>query len=137
MLIQWVCCSAELSSFDPAAARLAAYEQAYVFPHGVRAVTTSQTKFGVTSRDLIGTPFLVNFVWNGVILTRNAVATDKNSIQTFPRLLLNPRRPKLGAGGKPTTEMQEEMLIPYDAVMPDDPRRVVSHVYDVRAFQSS
>lgn len=27
--------------------------------------------------------------------------------------------------------MQEEMLIPYDAVMPDDPRRVVSHVYDV------
>ncbi|VDB86740.1 unnamed protein product [Peniophora sp. CBMAI 1063] len=104
--------SAELSSFDPASAQVTAYEQAYVFPHGVKAVTTSQTKFGVTSRDLI-------------------VATDKNSIQTFPRLFLNPRRPKLGAGAKPTTEMQEEMLIQYDPIMPDDTRRVLSHVYDV------
>ena len=59
------------------------------------------------------------------------MATDKNSIQTFPRLFLNPRRPKLGAGAKPTTEMQEGMLIPYDPIMPDDPKRVVSHVYDV------
>jgi hypothetical protein len=30
-----------------------------------------------------------------------------------------------------TSEEQEEFLIPYDPVLPDDPRRVVSHGYVV------
>lgn len=44
-------------------------------------------------------------------------------MQTFPRRLLDPRRPK----SKPTAQQQEEMLIQYDPLLPDDPRRVVSH----------
>jgi hypothetical protein len=58
------------------------------------------------------------------------VATDAGTLQSFPRMFLDPRRPT----GKATAEMQEEMLVPYDALLPDDPRRVVSHRYRVRCL---
>lgn len=58
------------------------------------------------------------------------MANENGQIQSFPRLLLNPRRTK----DKPTTEEQEEWLVQYDPVLPDDPRRVLSHNYYVRYF---
>jgi hypothetical protein len=58
------------------------------------------------------------------------VAVDvngKNQVASIPRRLLDPRRPK----GKPTAADKEEMLIPYDAYIGPDPRKVVSHNYEV------
>lgn len=60
----------------------------------------------------------------------DTVATKNNRIQSFPRRLLDPRRPNR----KPTAEEQEEFLIQYDPVLPNDPRRVLSHNYDVCRF---
>lgn len=60
----------------------------------------------------------------------SVVANVKNQIQSFPRRLLDPRRPKQ----KPTAEEQEEMLFQYDPLIPDDPRRVLSHTYEVRLW---
>lgn len=42
--------------------------------------------------------------------------------------MFDPRRPK----GKPTTEEQEEWLVQYDPLIPDDSKRVISHNYKVR-----
>ena len=55
------------------------------------------------------------------------VATKNRRIHSFSRRLLDPRRPHR----KPTTEELEEFLIEYDPVLPNDPRRVLSHNYDV------
>jgi ER membrane protein complex subunit 1 len=45
--------------------------------------------------------------------------------------MLDPRRPKR----KVTNEEAEEGLVPYDALMPDDTRRVISHNYHVLRVQ--
>jgi ER membrane protein complex subunit 1 len=58
------------------------------------------------------------------------VANENGQIQSFPRLLLDPRRTK----DKPTTEEQEEWLVQYDPVLPDDAHRVLSHDYHVRSL---
>ncbi|EIN05678.1 DUF1620-domain-containing protein [Punctularia strigosozonata HHB-11173 SS5] len=100
--------SSELSSLSPKSTALSALEQVYLFPHGVMTMTTTSTKYGMTAKDLI-------------------VANKNGQIQSFPRRLLDPRRPKR----KPTVEEQEEWLIQYDPLLPDDPRRVLSHNYDV------
>lgn len=57
-----------------------------------------------------------------------SVANENGQIQSFPRLLLNPRRTK----DRPTAEEQEEWLVQYDPVLPDDTFRVLSHNYQVR-----
>lgn len=59
-----------------------------------------------------------------------SVANENGQIQSFPRLLLNPRRTK----DKPTAEEQEEWLVQYDPVLPVDTHRVLSHNYHVRGF---
>ncbi|KAF8644498.1 hypothetical protein AX16_008429 [Volvariella volvacea WC 439] len=100
--------SADMSSYNVGEINLTAYERSWVFPHGITALTTTSTKFGITSKDII-------------------VATENQKIQSFPRRLLNPRRPNR----KPTTEELEEGLIQYDPVIPDDPRRVLSHNYTI------
>lgn len=56
------------------------------------------------------------------------VASETGQIQSFPRRFFDPRRPKQ----KPTTEEMEEWLMQYDPVTPDDPKRVLSHKYEVR-----
>ncbi|KIY63627.1 DUF1620-domain-containing protein [Cylindrobasidium torrendii FP15055 ss-10] len=96
--------SSDMSAFDKDLTNLHYYEQTYVFPHGVTAMATTTTKFGITSKDLI-------------------VALETDKIQAIPRRLLNPRRPNR----KLTTEEQEEGLIPYDALLGIDPRRTLSH----------
>jgi len=52
-------------------------------------------------------------------------------VQSFPRRVLDPRRPHR----KTTAEEQEEFLIQYDPLLPNDPRRVLSHNYDVANVQ--
>ncbi|KAJ6580850.1 hypothetical protein B0H19DRAFT_982420 [Mycena capillaripes] len=102
--------SSDMSAFSLPSMQVEALEQSYVFAHGVTAITTTTTKFGISSKDII-------------------VATQNNKIHSIPRRLLNPRRPK---DRKPTAEeQQEEQLIPYDVLVPDDPRRTISHTYEV------
>ena len=55
------------------------------------------------------------------------MATVNHRIQSFPRRIFDPRRPNR----KVTSEEQEEQLFPYDPLLPNDPRRVLSHNYDV------
>lgn len=100
--------SSDMSSLSNESLIVNAIEQAFVFPHRITAIATTSTKFGVTTKDLI-------------------VANEKQQIQSFPRRILDPRRPK----HKPTAEEQEEQLFQYDPVIPDDPRRVLSHNYEV------
>lgn len=46
--------SSEISSYANATTKVKVYEQSYVFPRGVTALATTSTKFGITSKDLIG-----------------------------------------------------------------------------------
>ncbi|KAJ7483329.1 DUF1620-domain-containing protein [Mycena latifolia] len=102
--------SSDMSAFSLDNMNVEALEQSYIFAHGITAITTTSTKFGITSKDII-------------------VATENHKIHAIPRRLLNPRRPK---DRKPTAEeQQEEQLIPYEVIMPDDPRRTISHNYEV------
>lgn len=56
------------------------------------------------------------------------VAGTNHQVQSFPRRFLDPRRPNR----KPTSEEQEEWLMQYDPLIPDDPKHVLSHKYQVR-----
>lgn len=100
--------SSELSAYSEHNTAIRVFEQSYVFPHGISAIATTSTKFGISSKDAI-------------------IATTNNKVQSFSRRLLNPRRPSQ----KPTSEEVEEQLMQYDPLLPDDPRRVLSHTYEV------
>ncbi|KAF8872794.1 hypothetical protein CPB84DRAFT_1854287 [Gymnopilus junonius] len=100
--------SSEISSFSNDTINYHFYESAFIFPYDISALTTTSTKFGITTKDLI-------------------VATKNHRVQSFSRHFLNPRRPNR----KTTAEEQEEYLITYDPVLPNDPKRVLSHNYDV------
>ncbi|KDR78137.1 hypothetical protein GALMADRAFT_94668 [Galerina marginata CBS 339.88] len=104
--------SSDLSSYSNETLSYSIYEQSYVFPYAITALATTSTKFGISTKDLI-------------------VATENHRVQDFPRRFLDPRRPTR----KPTAEEQEEFLIQYDPVLPNDPRRVLSHNYDVANVQ--
>jgi len=100
--------SSDLSSLSNQSTAITAFEEAYVFPNGVSALSTTSTTYGITVRDII-------------------VANENHQIQSIPRRFLDPRRPKR----KPTNEELEEWLIQYDPLIPDDPKRVLSHNYKV------
>ena len=123
--------SSDLSSYSNSSTLVNVHEQTYVFPRGISTMTTTTTKFGITSKDLIGelhrntNGFSYNLT-DIVIL----VAGDNGMIQSFPRRFFDPRRPKR----KPTNEEMEEWLVQYDPLTPDDPKRVISHTYEVRLF---
>ncbi|KAJ3711601.1 DUF1620-domain-containing protein [Lentinula raphanica] len=106
--------SSSLSSYSDKMVEVTAYEQSFIYPHAVSAITLTSTKFGITSKDII-------------------VANVNGKIQSISRRLLNPRRP---IGRKPSSEEQEEQLIQYDPLLPDDPRKVISHNYDVARVRS-
>ncbi|TFK18337.1 DUF1620-domain-containing protein [Coprinopsis marcescibilis] len=104
--------SSDMSSYVKDSTEITAYEQSYIFPHAITTLAPTTTKFGITSKDFI-------------------FATKNNKIQSFPRRYLNPRRTR----GKPTAEEQEEGLIVYDPLIPDDPKRVLSHDYQVAGIK--
>lgn len=49
--------SSELSSYSDKMMDITAYEQSFVYPHAVSAITLTSTKFGITSKDVIGMTF--------------------------------------------------------------------------------
>jgi hypothetical protein len=101
--------STEWSSFDEKVPHVIA--QTYLFDQPVAAMTTTSTRHGITSRDLL-------------------VATT-NSLLTLPKRLLDPRRPILPNGAKLTAEDKEEGLPPYDAIIPDEKKWTISHINEV------
>ncbi|KAG5641215.1 hypothetical protein DXG03_005748 [Asterophora parasitica] len=104
--------SSDISSYSDGSVDVTAFEQSYVFPHAITAIAPTSTKFGMAVKDLI-------------------VANRNHQIHSIQRHLLNPRRPNR----KVTAEEQEEFLVPYDPVIAYDPRRVLSHNYEVANIQ--
>ncbi|KAG5636275.1 hypothetical protein H0H81_008561 [Sphagnurus paluster] len=104
--------SSDMSSYSDGSVKVLAFEQSYVYPHGITTLSPTSTKFGMTSKDII-------------------VATRNHQIQSIPRRLLNPRRPNR----KVTAEEQEEFLVPYEPVLTYEPKRVLSHNYEVANIQ--
>ncbi|KAH9886661.1 DUF1620-domain-containing protein [Cubamyces lactineus] len=100
--------SSDLTSLANETTSVSVYEQSYVFPRGITTWATTSTSYGISMKDII-------------------VANENNQIQSFPRRFLDPRRPKQ----KPTAQEMEEWLVQYDPVIPDDPKRVLSHHYQV------
>lgn len=58
------------------------------------------------------------------------VSSAKGQIHSISRRLLDPRRHR----EKPSAADGEEFLIPYDPLIGDDHRRVLSKSFDVRIF---
>ena len=40
--------------YNNGSAHVTIYEQAYIFPHGVLALSTTSTKFGIATKDIVG-----------------------------------------------------------------------------------
>lgn len=118
-----------MSSFNNVTTDFTAYELAFVFPQAISAMAITSTKFGITSKDIIGKLILQNQV-PLISHYEIVVATSNNRIQSFQRRFLDVRRPKR----KVTNEEAEEFLIQYDPVLPNDPRRVLSHNYQVKKY---
>ena len=119
--------SSEISSFSNDTINYHYYEKSFVFPYDISALATTSTKFGITTKDLIGQDILSS-VLHIAHPSSCVVATKNHRVQSFSRHMLNPRRPNR----KTTAEEQEEYLVAYDPLLPNDPKRVVSHHYDVR-----
>ncbi|KAF9450978.1 DUF1620-domain-containing protein [Macrolepiota fuliginosa MF-IS2] len=104
--------SSESSSYSESSAQVQAFEDAFVFTQGITAITMTKTKYGISTKDII-------------------VATKSNKIQSYPKRILDPRRPRQ----KPTSQELEEGLVQYDSVLPDNPKTVLSHEYEVANTQ--
>lgn len=100
----------EWSSFSEGYPRVIA--QTYLFDHPVSALTTTSTRHGITSRDLL-------------------VATTQQLI-ALPKRLLDPRRPVVPPGGKIKGDEKEEGLAPYEPAIPDERKWTISHINEVR-----
>ena len=118
--------SGELSAESPKRAEVATKEQVYIFPYDVKDMATTSTKYGISSKDLVGE---FNSEITSADLIAFSVINSKNQVQTFSRRFLDPRRPK----DKPSAQEREEGLMQYDILLPDDPRRIVSHTYPLMA----
>jgi hypothetical protein len=46
--------SSDMSAFSVDSMQVEALEQSYIFAHGITAITTTSTKFGISSKDIIG-----------------------------------------------------------------------------------
>ncbi|WVW78933.1 hypothetical protein I302_100896 [Kwoniella bestiolae CBS 10118] len=99
------------STFEDVA--ITAISQSYILPSEVKAIGFTTSKAGITTREVI-------------------IINCKNQIATIHRRLLDPRRPV----GKPSSRDKEEMLIPYEALVPMDPKKVISHKYEVIGVKS-
>ncbi|WVQ68755.1 uncharacterized protein L199_006964 [Kwoniella botswanensis] len=85
-----------------------AISQSFILPTEVKTLGFTTSKAGITTKEVI-------------------IVNGKNQIATIHRRLLDPRRPV----GKPSSRDKEEMLIPYEALIPVDPKKVISHTYQI------
>lgn len=90
-----------------------AVTQSFVLGSDVKALTFTTSKYGVTTKDVL-------------------YINDAGQVAHLPRRFLDPRRPL----GKPSKAEQEEMLVPYDPVLPTSAQHVVSHLYPAKGLRS-
>lgn len=96
----------EKSGSQRGTGKLNVISRSFLYDRPVRALGATTTAQGITTRDVL-------------------VATA-DQVAVVPRRMLDPRRPAtLSASDK------EEFLIPYEPVLPDDPKLVLSHAYTV------
>ncbi|KAM7209741.1 DUF1620 domain containing protein [Naviculisporaceae sp. PSN 640] len=84
--------------------------QTYVLSSPIKALQVSQTRQGISSRQLL------------------AYLPEMHGIVGIPRMFLEPRRP---VGRDPTAAEAEEGLIKYHPVIEIDPKSIVTHERDV------
>lgn len=92
--------------------RIRAQTRTFILQTAVRGLGFTTSTYGVTAKDLV-------FI------------TSAGQVAYMPRRLLDPRRPE----GKPTKAEQEEMLIPYDSLLPTGGSSILSHVYPVLGLE--
>ncbi|KAK9238031.1 hypothetical protein V1525DRAFT_450014 [Lipomyces kononenkoae] len=81
----------------------------YLFPEHITSLAVSRSRFGITNRDIIAT-------------------LDTAQVALLRKRLLDARRP---INREPTNDEKEEGLVKYDALIGNDKRFIVSHVYKV------
>ncbi|GAB7331412.1 hypothetical protein MBLNU13_g02834t1 [Cladosporium sp. NU13] len=84
--------------------------QSYQIPEPISKLSVTQTRQGITSRQLL------------------AVLADSNSIVGIPRGVIDPRRP---IGRDPTKDEQMEGLVRYNPVIEFDPKWHLNHAREV------
>lgn len=84
--------------------------QAFIIPEAISHMAVTQTKQGITSRQLLCT------------------LASSRSIIGIPRTILDPRRP---VGRDPTAGEMEEGLMKYDPVIEFDPKMMLTHQREV------
>ncbi|SJX66216.1 related to EMC1-member of a transmembrane complex required for efficient folding of proteins in the ER [Sporisorium reilianum f. sp. reilianum] len=90
-----------------------AFSHTFLYSGGtVHALAATTTKFGISLKNLV-------------------LATDRESLVSLPRKLLDPRRPT----AKPTKSEAEEYLIPYAPLIPEDPKWVLNHHFPAAGIQ--
>ncbi|PKI83089.1 hypothetical protein MVES_003106 [Malassezia vespertilionis] len=94
------------SSLARGAQTVSAYAHAFLLPYGLRAMATTRTTLGVTTKSLV-------------------VATDRDNLVLIPRRMLDARQPY----GKPSQADMEEGLFPYTPMIPDESQWSLTHAY--------
>lgn len=88
--------------------------QSYQIPEEISHMTVTQTRQGITSRELLVT------------------LPDSNSIVGIPRQVIDPRRP---IGRDPTSQEQSEGLVKYAPMILFDPKWHLNHKYEVMGIK--
>ncbi|KAJ9104572.1 hypothetical protein QFC21_002070 [Naganishia friedmannii] len=101
-----------LSTSGFAEDKVQAVSRSFIMPTGVKALTMTTSRYGITYKDLI-------------------YINDNDQVAFIPRRLLDPRRPDVLS-----SRDKEEMLIPYDPLLGIDPRRTLSHAYDIEGMEA-
>jgi hypothetical protein len=99
----------EWTSFDNLYPHVIA--KTYLFDHPISALSTTSTRHGITSKDLL-------------------IATP-NQLIALPKRLLDPRRPVIPKYGKLKADEKEEGLVAYDPLIPDERKWTISHINEV------
>jgi len=126
--------SSEMSSFANSSSQIKVYEDSFVFTQDITAIAMTKTKLGISTKDVIGMLPFPKFdmcYHDDLTPLLLQVATRSNKIQSYPHRLLDPRRPR----HKPTNSELEEGLMQYHPILPDNPKLVLSHSYDVAHTQ--
>ncbi|KAG4031100.1 hypothetical protein MFRU_010g02250 [Monilinia fructicola] len=111
--------NANASSLDPSEVPNAGpvlphvISQSFVVPEAITHMSVSQTRQGITTRQLL-------------------CALESSSIIGIPRYLLDPRRP---VGRDPIAAEQEEGLLRYQPVIEFDPKLIITHKREVLGIE--
>ena len=105
--------------------------QSYTFQTTIDAMGVTTTRSGITTREALGSFCFRRFEESAACLLSRCpsftVVIPGGQLLGVSRRFLDPRRPL----GKPTAEDQEEGLIPYQPLIPFNPRDVASYSLQV------